>query len=232
MVRQSGCQICALTGQCNAAFHNQPGQYCGSYYDILEEKPCCCPFEQNGNLVTCNVSPTQCKCHVSTDNYQPSSYSNYNYHSSRLSREYQTSIWVPLIVIFLCICCCCRSRRHGHQQTTTTSGYNGIPVATAIPTASCPPAENPDYHPTTNYGSTMYRNEHHQSGGGGGGGSAVASGLGGLAVGTILGNLMGRNNAHRNHHHHHNVQRGFGGGGYDIAGASGDSGGYDIAGDS
>ena len=69
----------------------------------------------------------------------------------------------------------------------------------------------------------MYRNQHQS-----GGGSAVASGLGGLAVGTILGNLMGRN-AHVNHN---NVQRGFGGGGYDIAGESGDGGGYDIAGDS
>ena len=227
MVRQSGCQICALTGNCNAAFHNQPGQYCGSYYDFYEDnKPCCCPFEQNGNLVACNMSPTQCKCHVSTDNYQPSSYSNYNYHSSRISREYQTFIWVPLIVIFLCLCYCCRFRRHDlrHNQFVA-SGYNNIPVATAIPTASCPPAEIPDYHPTTNYGSTMDRNQH-QSGGGGG---AVASGLGGLAVGTIIGNLMGRNNAHV---HHNNIQRGFGVGGYDIAGDSGDGGGYDIAGDS
>jgi len=58
----------------------------------------------------------------------------------------------------------------------------------------------------------------------GGTGTAIASGLGGLAVGTMLGNLIGRNNAQVNN------QRGFGGGGgYDIVGDSG--GGYDVAGD-
>jgi len=91
----------------------------------------------------------------------------------------------------------------------------------AVP-ATSPPSENPDYH-THSYGSTMDG----KPSGGGGAGSAIASGLGGLAFGTIIGDLIGRNTARVN-----NTQQQFGGGngGYDIVGDSG--GGYDIAGDS
>lgn len=72
--------------------------------------------------------------------------------------------------------------------------------------------------------------------GGGGAGTAIASGLGGLVAGTIIGDLIGRNTTQGN-----NVQ-GFrgdkmyqgssGGGGYDITGDSGDGGGNVILGDS
>jgi len=83
-----------------------------------------------------------------------------------------------------------------------------------------------------------------------GAGTAIASGIGGFAAGTILGNLMGRNNDQFNNTGGgggYNVvgdtgggfdiagdvgDYGGGGGGYDIAGDSGGDGGCDIAGDS
>lgn len=77
----------------------------------------------------------------------------------------------------------------------------------------CPPSHNPVYH---SYG-TQER--------GSGAGSAVASGLGGLAAGTIIGEMMGR----RAEAHNTQMFGGNFGGGYNI---SGDSGGYNVVGDS
>ena len=77
-------------------------------------------------------------------------------------------------------------------------------MATAFPVESCPiapPSNNPVYH---GYGTQGHM--------GSGAGTAVASGLGGLAAGTIIGDMFSRNRA-----------------GYNI---SGDSGGYNIVGDS
>lgn len=220
----SGCSLCASTGQCDAAFHNGPGKFCDMYYD--RSVPCCCPLNAQ-----CKVSRFQCMCTLPTTSgnnyYNPSSYTHRNY-SPNYGYHHTSSVFPLIIFIILCICCCSAicSRRdenhHGHHHHT--SGH--IPVATAVPAATCPPppAENPAYYGATNYGSTG-------SGGGGGSGAAIASGLGGLAVGTILGDLIGRNNAQVNNN---NIQRGFGfgsGGGYDIVGDSGDTGGYDIQGD-
>ena len=137
----------------------------------------------------------------------------------------------PLIMILLVLCCCClccrkRPDAHNHHHNT----HDSIPIATAVNMdASCPPPpENPVY--TRTYGSTSSHLNHH-----GGGGGNVASGLGGFAIGAIVGDLIGRN-AGEGHHHQNNVPM-FGGGndgGYDIIGDSGDNnyGGYDIQGDS
>lgn len=221
----SGCQACASTGQCNAAFHNGPGRYCGAFYDIAAgaNKPCCCPLQS-----TCKVSPTQCMCHVSGGGPQGGASSNYYpplpHHGANFGHQYQpASPLAPLFFILLCVCCCalCCRRRDDDHQHRHHSGH--IPVATAVP-ETCPPSENPAYH-AQNYGSTFDGKP--QSGGGGG--AAIASGLGGLAVGTIIGDLIGRNTARAN-----TINGWFGaaagGGGYDIVGDGG--GGYDIAGDS
>jgi len=117
-----------------------------------------------------------------------------------------------------------------------------MPFVTAVP-VSCPPAENPaHYTHNFDYGSIAY-GQPRRGGGGGGAGAAIASGLGGLAAGTFLGNLIGRNHAQESRM----PQFGGGyqceydavvdsGGGFDIAGDSGGGddrgGGYDIAGDS
>ena len=225
----SGCQICAATGQCNAAFHNGPGQYCGLFYDISisDNNPCCCPLQ-----ATCKVSPTQCKCHVTapqqpsgTNNYYPSSSQHHAPSSYHEYDNHGSSLFGPLVFILVCICCCAFCSRKGdhHRDESHHHGVHptAIPGATAVPGASCP-AENPAYH---SYGSTYEK----PSSGGGGAGTAVASGLGGLAVGTILGDIIGRNTAQMNAP---NRQQGgwFGGAGYDIIGDTG-GGGYDIAGD-
>jgi len=94
-------------------------------------------------------------------------------------------------------------------------------MAQAYPIQSDPscPAQNPAYK---EYGSAV----HHENTGVGVG-TAIASGLGGLVAGTLIGDMFGRNSAEI-----HAAER-FGGGtvggGYDVVG---DSGGYDIVGDS
>ncbi|KAL3766606.1 hypothetical protein ACHAW5_011167 [Stephanodiscus triporus] len=230
----SGCEICATTGQCFSAFHNGPGQFCGSYYDgsVSGNKPCCCPL-----LAICKISPTQCMCHVA-NNLQPSSHhSSANYYPS--SHQSNTGYYrnfdyhdvlIPLLVIILCVLCCCnRHRERGNDD----AGH--VPVAVAVP-GTYPPPVNPQYHsPKTAYSAQNYGSTMDWPASGGGAGPAIASGLGGLALGTVLGNIIGRSNIQGN-----NVGYGFGGvgrgggggdGGYDIVGDSGD-GGCDIAGDS
>eukprot|EP00584_Thalassiosira_punctigera_P025711 CAMPEP_0172555776 /NCGR_PEP_ID=MMETSP1067-20121228/60139_1 /TAXON_ID=265564 ORGANISM="Thalassiosira punctigera, Strain Tpunct2005C2" /NCGR_SAMPLE_ID=MMETSP1067 /ASSEMBLY_ACC=CAM_ASM_000444 /LENGTH=109 /DNA_ID=CAMNT_0013344369 /DNA_START=800 /DNA_END=1129 /DNA_ORIENTATION=- len=103
--------------------------------------------------------------------------------------------------------------------------------------ATCPPSENPDYI-APNYGSTKVYVGGTSGGAGGDDGArtAIASGLAGLAVGTVLGDMIGRNTAQGN-----NMQQSGDGngrydivldeGGYNITGDSGDDG-FDIAGDS
>ncbi|KAL7526040.1 hypothetical protein ACHAWF_001606 [Thalassiosira exigua] len=247
----SGCQVCASTGRCDAAFHNGPGQYCGSFYDVSTSgnKPCCCPPQ-----ATCKVSPTQCMCHVAGPGSPPPPPPPppphprpHDHHHSQYQGDgyHEASPVVPLIVVLLVgVCCCafCCRRRDGHKhhrRPDSSSDY--VPVAEAV--HAVPPPENPQYH-SHDYGSTKDYGGGGGSGGGGAG-TAIASGLGGLAVGTIIGDMMGRNSARAN-----NPQTGFwggggggggfwgggsggggsGDGGYDIAGDSG--GGYDVAGDS
>jgi len=113
---------------------------------------------------------------------------------------------------------------------------DGVPIARAAKVdASCPRPENVAYATTTKYVSTsQHHHHHHHEGGGGGGGNAVASGLGGFAIGAILGDLIGRNSG--GSHRHDNMPM-FGSGndgGYDIIGDSGGNfnSGYDIQGDS
>ena len=186
-------------------------------------------------MATCKVSPTQCTCHVASNlqpsggrssvNYYPSPHqSNTNYHHSF---DYHDVLAPLLFLVVFVLCCCHRRRENGNDFTGL------VPVAVAVP-AAYPPPENPQYHSpkpaysAQNYGSTT----DWRPASGGGAGAAVASGLGGLALGTVLGNIMGRSNVQGN-----NMQYGFGGsgggagGGYDIVGDSGD-GGDDICGDS
>eukprot|EP00580_Thalassiosira_gravida_P011922 CAMPEP_0201643096 /NCGR_PEP_ID=MMETSP0493-20130528/27564_1 /ASSEMBLY_ACC=CAM_ASM_000838 /TAXON_ID=420259 /ORGANISM="Thalassiosira gravida, Strain GMp14c1" /LENGTH=270 /DNA_ID=CAMNT_0048117443 /DNA_START=374 /DNA_END=1186 /DNA_ORIENTATION=+ len=248
-----GCQACASSGQCNAAYNNGPGQYCGSFYDvsISGNKPCCCPMQ-----ATCKVSPTQCMCHISnpqkptTATTAASSSTNHDsaHHTTTPSQHYayhetsSSSLFVQLAFILLILCCCvycycCRKDELDggahHHHTSFSGSYKHTPIAMAVPTTACdPPSENPEYHHSPNYGSTKGG-----SGDGAGVGTAIASGLGGLAVGTVIGEMIGRNSAQANNAQQLGRSVGNGGdsrGGYDIAGDSGDSedGGYDIAGDS
>lgn len=84
---------------------------------------------------------------------------------------------------------------------------------------------------------TNHHHNQHRHYGGGSGGNAIASGLGGFAIGAIVGDLIGRN-ARDGRVDNHSRMPMFGNnqyvnGGYDIIGDSGESGGgYDIQGDS
>lgn len=233
----SGCAVCAATNQCSFAFHNGPGQYCGDFYDYntLTRKPCCCPLLQVGKPSTCKMTPTQCKCHIIESYNHPSAREHEYFPRSHTMwnptrrQDHVTPLLMILFVLCCCCLCCCRKRpEHNHHHHHPT--HDAIPIATAVDVgASCPP-ENPAY--TTTYGSTNNSSHHNHHGGG----DNVASGLGGFAIGAIVGDLIGRN-AGGGHHYQNNTPI-FGGGndgGYDnIIGDSGDNnyGGYDIQGDS
>lgn len=147
---------------------------------------------------------------VNNNNYAPAHH-NENY------RQYETDgsgfVIFILIVIFCCLCC----RGGGNDDKQQHFHDEHTPMARAYPvqTESCPPSNNPVFN---EYGTHENR--------GSGAGTAIASGLGGLAAGAIIGDMIGRNRAEV-----HNARQ-FGGnlgGGYNVAG---DSGGYDIVGDS
>eukprot|EP00547_Thalassionema_nitzschioides_P014051 CAMPEP_0194241270 /NCGR_PEP_ID=MMETSP0158-20130606/7186_1 /TAXON_ID=33649 /ORGANISM="Thalassionema nitzschioides, Strain L26-B" /LENGTH=118 /DNA_ID=CAMNT_0038976127 /DNA_START=413 /DNA_END=769 /DNA_ORIENTATION=- len=101
-----------------------------------------------------------------------------------------------------------------------------IPFATAVP------AYNPEW---SGYGSTYDKGR-----GGGGAANMAGAALGGLGVGTFLGNLMGRIHHNRtepasdtffvDNSGGYDIPGDIGGGGYDIPGDIG-GGGYDIPGD-
>ena len=106
----------------------------------------------------------------------------------------------------------CSKRR---DPGSSPQGFpTSVPVATAVPSVA-------------SYGATRDKDfETHRCHNSNNTGNAIASGLGGLAVGTILGDMFGGSNAHV----HNNAYNAVGsGGGYDIAGDTG--GGYDFAGD-
>ena len=218
----SGCSLCAPTGQCSAAYKNSPGQFCGNWFDMSASfnKPCCCPLNS-----VCNISPTQCMCHVQgntrSNNYAPN---NYPPHNTNNHRQVETD-GSGLIIILLIVICCCMCCRKGNTENIQKNFHDEqTPMARAYPVqpGECPPSHNPVYH---SYG-TQER--------GSGAGAAVASGFGGLAAGTIIGDMMGR----RAEAHNAQMFGGNFGEGYNVAGDSGgydvvgDSGGYDIQGDS
>jgi len=108
-----------------------------------------------------------------------------------------------------------RSKRRDLENSRQGFTTNSVPVATAVPS----------------YGATRDKDfgTHHCHDSNNNTGNAIASGLGGLAVGTILGDMFGSS---RNANAHHNAYNAVGNrGGYDIAGDTATGGGYDIAGD-
>ena len=215
---QSGCEVCAATGRCQMAFKQQPGQFCGSFFDQSHstQRPCCCPIRSS-----CRVSFNQCACHVNGVN--PSGYSNYNPSQS-------SSLHFPPIVLFILVCCCCVMCFKRRDPEISRQGFaTSVPVATAVPSA-------PSYGATRDGDFETHVHHCHDSGNNNTG-NAIASGLGGLAVGTILGDMLGSGrNANVPSYSAVGNRGGYdiagdAGGGYDIAGDTGDSG-FDISGDS
>lgn len=55
---QSGCQICASTGDCSRAYQGGAGQYCGNWLDRSNTRQsCCCPTN-----AVCKLSNYACNC--------------------------------------------------------------------------------------------------------------------------------------------------------------------------
>ena len=108
-----------------------------------------------------------------------------------------------------------------------------MPMATAYPATAVPVQTGETYPVHPSWGNPAFKEYGTNENRGGGTGAAIASGLGGLAAGALIGDMFGRNNAQASA-----PQFGGGydisgdGGGYDIIGDSGDAGGYDIQGDS
>eukprot|EP00558_Chaetoceros_sp_UNC1202_P005634 CAMPEP_0197246518 /NCGR_PEP_ID=MMETSP1429-20130617/14718_1 /TAXON_ID=49237 /ORGANISM="Chaetoceros sp., Strain UNC1202" /LENGTH=210 /DNA_ID=CAMNT_0042707193 /DNA_START=96 /DNA_END=725 /DNA_ORIENTATION=+ len=198
----SGCQMCAATGECDAAFHGGPGKFC-SYFTSQSthtSQPCCCP-----DNTVCKVSQFSCRCHIPSKHH-------YNYNFRRYENGTTGGLIAFVIIVILC-CCCCGSCAASHQHY----GYDGIAdaegfVPVAVPASGMPPPTAPGYSP-----GYAPRSRGSDNSGGGGFWGNVASGLGGFAVGE----MFARNFEGGNHHHH-------GGGGFDFQ----EEGGYDIQGDS
>ena len=112
----SGCQMCASTGNCYAAFRNSPGQFCGYFHDYgFETKPCCCP-----NDTICNLSPFECLCHVPDRRYVPPTPDyNYDFHYNGEG--------LGSLIFFILLCCCCMCCCSACGNSEQESGY--IPVA-------------------------------------------------------------------------------------------------------
>ena len=238
----SGCNQCARTGNCNAAFHGGPGQFCGYFRDYgIETKPCCCP-----NSSTCNNSPFECLCHVPDTPY-------YNYSG----RDESIGGFFALMVILCLCCCCCNACRSGDRHTYSTLGEEGstfIPVAVPAGTDSGNGGNPPPTAPTASYHELP--GDSHSRGGGGGGGSNTGTfgggwgpALGGFVLGEMLGRASGGGNYHRHNNHNwfggggghgRRGHRGGGGGGFNIRGDTGGGGhghrgghgGHNIRGDS
>jgi len=186
----SGCQVCATTSQCNAAFHNGPGQYCGSYYDI----------SISGNESSCAVrcSP-RAKSHRRSA-CATSSIDNWREPLLRITILHTATAWIIHLAMNTI------RRLHSHRWFVSYFAFAAVDSAgdvemrllcwssntlhLGIHPLPLPFQQQHEYHHAPHYGSNMDGKPSS-----GGTCTNIASGLGGLAVGTILGTLIGRNNA-------------------------------------
>ncbi|CAH0474550.1 unnamed protein product [Peronospora belbahrii] len=78
----SGCGLCQQTGQCDHAFHGQPGQFC---IGMASGAPCCCPINAQ-----CAAGPYECRCRrVVPSHYGGDDYHHYPQSSSSSTRRAQ-----------------------------------------------------------------------------------------------------------------------------------------------
>lgn len=204
---RSGCNMCAQTGNCNYAYNNAPGKYCGSFHDYgFVNKPCCCPLNTQ-----CNIQIFDCLCHVPATPY----YNEY----------YETAgggFIFFLIIMCLCCCCCCSGcGKHSEQYV------DGDFIPVAVPTneydygSTHPPPTAPSFTETRSSAQPFVNRR-------GQGGNGLGAALGGFVIGEMIGSAIGRGERH--HHRNHR----WGGGGFNMRGDTGGQhgGGFDIRGDS
>eukprot|EP00566_Odontella_aurita_P027886 CAMPEP_0113550916 /NCGR_PEP_ID=MMETSP0015_2-20120614/14240_1 /TAXON_ID=2838 /ORGANISM="Odontella" /LENGTH=195 /DNA_ID=CAMNT_0000451761 /DNA_START=352 /DNA_END=936 /DNA_ORIENTATION=- /assembly_acc=CAM_ASM_000160 len=117
------------------------------------------------------------------------------------------------VILMLVICCCCCVPSCFNRESADMMSES-IPVAVPYISSGNPPPTAPTWTQEAEYVDTGRSR-------GGGAMGGIAPALGGLAVGTVIGNIMGR----------HNRREGFSGPGNTDYGAVGSSGTYDIQGD-
>mmetsp|Transcript_40158 Transcript_40158/g.40690 ORF Transcript_40158/g.40690 Transcript_40158/m.40690 type:complete len:322 (-) Transcript_40158:607-1572(-) len=248
----TGCQACASSGNCEQAFHNGPGQFCGNWEDNTGLiKPCCCP-----NNYQRKDSSYECICH---DGSYPPDYKHrsnplyYSCHGTSSRTSTNISIkdngitstkdngivgFAVLVFLVFCFFCCCFLSCFffkGKPSSASHSSYPGDKSCQHGPSA--PPAYNPDASTADAYAYPIYSQNAPAApvsygsvpttGGGGNGMAAGAVGgfLSGALAGGIIGNIMGESHQRREEENRY----GSGGGGWM---GGGGSGGGDIAGDS
>mmetsp|Transcript_41837 Transcript_41837/g.126871 ORF Transcript_41837/g.126871 Transcript_41837/m.126871 type:complete len:267 (-) Transcript_41837:28-828(-) len=245
--QSSGCETCAATGRCDHAYHNKNGQYCGAFRDPFSNRnhPCCCPI-----ATICKMSTDACRCHVPS-HPQPSHESGPGSGGGKYpsSQPVDWGDWnddpywfvrLTFVILMLVICCCCCVPSCFNRESADMMSES-IPVAVPYISSGNPPPTAPTWTQEAEYVDTGRSR-------GGGAMGGIAPALGGLAVGTVIGNIMGRHNRREGFSGPGNTDYGAVGssgtydiqgdtGGYDIAGDSGgdfggDDGGYDITGDS
>jgi hypothetical protein len=136
--KSSGCEMCASTGNCYAAYKNSPGQFCGYFHDYgFETKPCCCPINSY-----CKMSSFECLCHVPDRPYVPDippHGPNGPRHNSNLKADL---IFIMVLIFCSCICYMC-FKISSWGMSEQESGY--IPVAVPATIDANPPATAPSY---------------------------------------------------------------------------------------
>ncbi|CAI5741639.1 unnamed protein product [Peronospora destructor] len=209
----SGCGLCQATGQCDRAFHGQPGHFC---IKLTSGAPCCCPQDAQ-----CAANPYECRCRHTV----PYHYGRDDYHPHSSSSGVLGTFIFFLLLLLCCVCCCYlparRAQREREEQveyaqpvaTNQYGTYAGQQSQVPYAYASAPVA----------YEASPYCER-------GEGGNTMAVGalgaLGGLGVGAALGSAFGG---------HNNNNRDYSG---DVGGVSdntymcsGDAGGGDFSGD-
>ncbi|TDH66323.1 hypothetical protein CCR75_008375 [Bremia lactucae] len=107
---QSGCDVCASTGDCSKAYSGEPGRFCGNWLDQKRSRhPCCCP-----NDAICKVAKYDCNCgYVEEDGYG------------------LVWLWYLLGSLALLLCCCSCSFV-AFKRASDHGADSFIPVATPV----------------------------------------------------------------------------------------------------
>ncbi|KAG7377368.1 hypothetical protein PHYPSEUDO_011765 [Phytophthora pseudosyringae] len=217
---QSGCEVCASTGECSRAYRGEPGQFCGNWLDRQNDRrPCCCPDD-----AVCKVSNYACNC-------------GYSPHYTRDGGVGLVWLWWLLGSLALLLCCCgscfMASKRVREREphaaipvaapvtSPITGGASGQPYGTSSTAYASAPPDSGYAAAAPAYGGYY---GHSRGGGMGAGTGAALGGTAGLLGGLVLGESLADHGGHGGD---------GGGGGFDGGGGGGfgGGGGGDFAGD-
>ncbi|KAL3670949.1 hypothetical protein V7S43_004134 [Phytophthora oleae] len=209
---QSGCEVCASTGDCSRAYRGNSGQFCGNWLDRQSDRrPCCCP-----DNAVCKVSNYACNC---------------GYAPHYVAKGVAGLVWLwwllGSLALLLCCCGCCFMAA---KRIRARNADTAIPVATPVSSArdassqpyGIPSAAYASAPPGPGYAVPAYGRYDGQSRAGGGMSAGTGAALGGTA-GLLGGLLLADTLADHGN---------YSGGGGDFGGGSGfDGGGGGFGGD-